>query len=211
MKTDRHSAHESVRQGSKHVIEWNEDDARYVPEEDRQRVQDEVDRTLTSQPSNPKYQCSSCQDNYKKTQVLPIRPNYMSWQGTFLQVCYQCLQCEKFTLTEASAPEIEDDTFHMDRDEYSDWVKTEKDKESWEIVCETVADSWVCPQCSNPTYTVTNYPSRPRCRYCDFKRPNAEEMWIAIAHNYAMHPTMGPRPRQCSASFRLRPKWRELV
>jgi hypothetical protein len=119
----------------------------------------------------------------------------MSWQGTFLQVCYPCLQCEKFPPTEAAAPQIEDDTFHMDRYEYEEWVSAEQRKENWEIVCESTADSWVCPPCSTPRYTVTNYASRPKCRYCDFKQPNADEMWIAIAHNYALNPIMGPRPR----------------
>ena len=68
-------------------------------------VETSVDRAIENKTS--KYECSSCRREWYFSMVCPLVPKWFSWQGSFVQICYECAQMKSgppgpWTITSAT-------------------------------------------------------------------------------------------------------------
>ncbi len=152
-------------------------------------------------PPAKNYQCSSCLDMYQRSSLLPIHPNLLSWQGSFCQVCYDCLQCRKFPPARDGPqgrtfhrPAIDDDdTFDMNSWEFAQYIH----EKNYEMVV-LATDHWLCEHCApNDPHgqLIANYEWRTYCYHCGAARPNSTELWISVMNQHTRKaPVSGPRP-----------------
>jgi hypothetical protein len=57
----------------------------------RNTVRQSVAQSLAT--TTVKYTCSGCQQYFYKSQLLPLHPQEDDWQGFFVRMCFDCVQC----------------------------------------------------------------------------------------------------------------------
>ena len=56
-------------------------------------IEIEVDKKI--RVSNRDYACSCCNEKFFLSEILPLYPGWFNWQGSFVQLCFECCQARR--------------------------------------------------------------------------------------------------------------------